>query len=136
MFTIMGCFACKDMNFAHIAQTFSKIIMKNGLKITFSSVFQRKSVILQQPKYLYMDYRHLFSAIRRTTLLLAGCLCAGEARAQDAVLTPEVRTAIEQMIDQEASRHCTIGPVHIDSVSATGKTLELYAGINLSLIHI
>ena len=112
----MGCFACKDMNFAHIAQTFSKIIMKNGLKITFSSVFQRKSVILQQPKYLYMDYRHLFSAIRRATLLLAGCLCAGEARAQDAVLTPEVRTAIEQMIDQEASRHCTIGPVHIDSV--------------------
>ena len=134
MFTIMGCFACKDMNFAHIAQTFSKIIMKNGLKITFSSVFQRKSVILQQPKYVYMDYRHLFSAIRRATLLLAGCLCAGEARAQDAVLTPEVRTAIEQMIDQEASRHCTIGPVHIDSVSATGKTLELYAGINCSYI--
>ena len=129
----MGCFVCKDMNFAHIAQTFSKIIMKNGLKITFSSVFQRKSVILQQPKYVYMDYRHLFSAIRRATLLLAGCLCAGEARAQDAVLTPEVRTAIEQMIDQEASRHCTIGPVHIDSVSATGKTLELYAGINCGL---
>lgn len=81
-----------------------------------------------------MDYRNIFSAMRRAILVLAGILPAGAAHAQEPLLTQEVRTAIGRILDEEACKHCTIGAVHIDSVAAAGKTLELYANINCSYI--
>lgn len=81
-----------------------------------------------------MSKRSIIHLMRRTGLAMAMGLCGSAGLAQELTLPEEIRAQIGEMLDQEGRRHCTIGKIHIDSVSLAGKRVKLYADMNCAYI--
>ena len=72
--------------------------------------------------------------MQRTTLILWTTLLLGTLSLQAQEVAEEVRQQMNQLLDRVAAREVSIGPIHIDSVAAEGKELQLFANINCSYI--